>query len=133
MENLLEINFEGGRRFTSNFMDSPMVIPSDQSLANGGEGSAPEPFDLMLAGMASCAAVYIQGYCERKGIDWKQTRLRLRGEWDNKARVYERIEFEIDGAENMPAEHKKLIETAIHRSAVLRQIKHETQITVAHA
>ncbi|MFP4166011.1 MAG: OsmC family protein [Opitutales bacterium] len=107
-----------------------MTIPSDQSPANGGNSSAPEPFQLLLAGMASCAAVYIQGYCETKGIDWQQTHLRLKGEWDKKARLYERMEFELSGAENMPSEHKKLIETAIHRSAVLRQIKHPTQFTV---
>src|SRR5205085_1350392 len=37
----------------------PFVVHTDQSIAHGGEGTAPEPFTLFLASLGACAGVYV--------------------------------------------------------------------------
>jgi putative redox protein len=132
MEKILDIRHDGGRRFSSVLADNGLVVASDQSPENGGEGVAPEPFQLFLAGMATCAAVYLQGYAEKKGlvIDWSQTQVQLHGHWDPKARVYEKLCFSIGSKTAFNHETQQLLEKAIRRSAVLRQINHVTTYEV---
>jgi ribosomal protein S12 methylthiotransferase accessory factor len=130
MESILTIAFEGGRRFTSEFTDDSFRIPSDQSPANGGQGRAPEPFQLFLAGLASCAAVYIQGYAEKKGVDWKKLTLRLHGTWNDNARAYEKLDFCIESSEALSEKTRQLLETAVMRSAVTRHLQTPPQIEV---
>ena len=133
MEDILQVNYEGGRRFTSVFSDNALEVPSDQKPEAGGNGSAPEPFQLFLAALASCACVYIQGYCNRKGIDWSGIKLRLKGAWNSERRVYEKLCFVIDSEAELPSKDKALIETAIRNSAVYRQIIHQAEMGIEHA
>ena len=44
------------------------IVKTDQSLAHGGDGSAPEPFDLFLASIATCAGAYVRAFCKTRGI-----------------------------------------------------------------
>lgn len=43
-------------------------IPTDQSPSNGGEGLAPEPFQLFLASIATCAGIYAVSFCQERGL-----------------------------------------------------------------
>lgn len=126
MEDILQITYEGGRRFTSVFAETNTVIPSDQLPSSGGNGTAPEPFQLFLAALASCAAVYIQGYCDKRGIDWSGISLRMKGDWNDTRRLYDSIHFEVSSASGLPDATMALIEMAIRRSAVFRQVEHAT-------
>lgn len=132
MEKILEIQFDGGKGFSAVFPEDGHRIPSDQSPANGGRGAAPEPFQLLLAGLASCAAIYMQGYGERKGlqIDWSNIRLELSGQWNPTLRLYEKITFQVISTSSLKEEMQELIHTAIMRSAVLRQVRHNCSYEV---
>jgi ribosomal protein S12 methylthiotransferase accessory factor len=45
------------------------LIHTDQPLDNGGEDSAPSPFELFLASIGACAGIFVQGFCAKRGID----------------------------------------------------------------
>jgi len=49
------VSFPAGKRADAQFKG--FTIQTDQSPRGGGEGSAPEPFDLFLASIATCAGV----------------------------------------------------------------------------
>ena len=49
----MEIVFSGGKRVNANF--DGFTVRTDQSISGGGEGSAPEPFDLFFASMGGYA------------------------------------------------------------------------------
>lgn len=44
------------------------VVHTDQPLNNGGENSAPSPFDLFLASIGACAGIFVQGFCAARKI-----------------------------------------------------------------
>ncbi|HXQ47032.1 MAG TPA: OsmC family protein [Caulobacteraceae bacterium] len=43
------------------------VLVSDESTEHGGKNVGPAPFDLVLAGLASCTLITLRMYAERKG------------------------------------------------------------------
>jgi putative redox protein len=53
------------------------TIPTDQPLSNGGDNTAPSPYDYFLASLATCAGIYIKGFCSKRKIDTDQVKLIL--------------------------------------------------------
>ena len=43
-------------------------MQTDQPVEQGGAGGAPAPFDLFLASLATCAGLYVLGFCQARGI-----------------------------------------------------------------
>ena len=62
----LRVSFPGGKRVNVDF-DGFSVV-TDQSVKNGGDASAPEPYALFMASLASCAGVYVLGFCQKRDI-----------------------------------------------------------------
>ena len=56
------------------------AICSPSSAKAGGNGSAPPPFDLFLASLATCAGIYVLGFCEKRSIPHDGIRLEQRWE-----------------------------------------------------
>lgn len=52
----MEAHFEG------------LTVLCDQPVSNGGEGSAPSPFDYFLASTALCAGYYVKAYCKTRNL-----------------------------------------------------------------
>lgn len=63
----IEVKFPGGSRVDAHMKN--YIVPTDQPVYAGGEGSAPAPFELFLASIATCAGIYALGFCQSKGID----------------------------------------------------------------
>jgi putative redox protein len=64
--NRIQVSFPGGKRVDA--VVSDQVIRTDQAVAHGGAGTAPEPFDLFLASLATCAGLYVLVFCQTRNI-----------------------------------------------------------------
>ena len=51
MEKTIEVSFPGGKKVDGKTAN--MIIKTDQPIKDGGEGTAPEPFLLFLASIAT--------------------------------------------------------------------------------
>lgn len=61
----IEVTFPGGRKVDAKMRD--FNIRTDQPLPAGGENTAPTPFELFLASLATCAGIYVLNFLlERK-------------------------------------------------------------------
>ena len=58
--------FPGNKRVDAQYKG--FIIRTDQSAANGGDSSAPAPFDLFLASIATCAGIYVLEFCQHRSI-----------------------------------------------------------------
>ncbi|MDA8430446.1 MAG: OsmC family protein [Geobacteraceae bacterium] len=63
----MRITFPGGKKVNAEIGE--VVIPTDQSVEDGGEGSAPSPFIYFLASLGTCAGIYVLSFCQQRGID----------------------------------------------------------------
>ena len=62
----MTVSFRGGKKVVASFGD--FEVATDQSVKNGGEASAPEPYAVFLASLAACAGVYVVGFCQKRNI-----------------------------------------------------------------
>lgn len=63
----IRITFPGGKKVNAEM--GGIVIPTDQPVEEGGEGTAPSPFVYFLASLGTCAGIYVLGFCQQRGID----------------------------------------------------------------
>ena len=62
----IEVGFPGGQRVDARFRGLSVV--TDQTVEHGGEGSAPQPFDLFLASIATCAGIFALKFCQARSL-----------------------------------------------------------------
>ncbi|MBF0139518.1 MAG: OsmC family protein [Magnetococcales bacterium] len=63
----ISVHFSGGKKVDATF--DKFTVKTDQKVIDGGEDSAPQPFMLFLSSLATCAGIFVLGYCQSRGID----------------------------------------------------------------
>jgi putative redox protein len=63
----MKITFPGGKKVNAEM--AGVVIPTDQPLEDGGEGTAPSPFMYFLASLGTCAGIYVLSFCQQRHIE----------------------------------------------------------------
>ena len=62
----MKVYFPGGKRVDASFKG--FTIKTDQSEKFGGDASEPEPYSLFMASIATCAGIYVLGFCQKRNI-----------------------------------------------------------------
>ena len=65
-ETRIDITFPDGKKVNAEIED--FLIKTDQSVKEGGEGSAPTPFDFFLSSIGTCAGFYVLSFCQKRDI-----------------------------------------------------------------
>ena len=118
--NTINVTFPGGKRVNAEC--GGFTCKTDQPPEAGGEGSAPPPFDLFLASIATCAGIYVKGYCDARGLATEGLGLVVHVEREpGKARVT-RIAIDIKLPPGFPEKHKEAVIRAADLCAVKKHI-----------
>src|ERR1035437_6455672 len=67
------VTLPGGRRVDAQV--GGHVVHTDQPKDNGGEDVAPSPFDMFLASLGTCAGIFVQGFCAKRGLPFEGIRI----------------------------------------------------------
>ncbi len=111
------IDFPGGTKVDAHF--GTHTVQTDQQPADGGEGSAPTPFELFLASLATCAGIYVLGFCRKRDIPTEGIRIIQRSHPNPATGMVEKVELEIQVPPSFPREYY----SALIRSAELCKVK----------
>jgi putative redox protein len=116
----MTVSFPGGKRVDAAY--DGFTIRTDQSPKGGGEGSAPPPFDLFLASIATCAGIYVKGYCDARGIPAENLGLEMHVEHDHEQHRVGKLVLEIKLPEGFPEKHREAVIRAADLCAVKKHI-----------
>jgi putative redox protein len=116
----MTVTFPGGKRVDAIY--DGFTIKTDQSPKDGGEGSAPQPFDLFLASIATCAGIYVKGYCDARKIPTDSLGLEMRIERDHEQHRIGKLVLEIKLPEGFPEKHREAVIRAADLCAVKKHI-----------
>jgi ribosomal protein S12 methylthiotransferase accessory factor len=111
----IKVTFPGGYRVHAEYKG--FVIKTDQPVDEGGEGTAPAPFDLFLASIATCAGFYTVAFCREREIPTDKAGIVMRMEKDEGTKMIGKITIEI----NLPPEFPEK-----YKNAVIRAVDHCT-------
>ncbi|QQR73510.1 MAG: OsmC family protein [Holophagales bacterium] len=97
------------------------VVLTDQP-APLGEGSAPSPFDLFLASLATCAGFYALRFCQQREIPTDGMRLSLATERDPTSKRLAKIGIVLDLPAGFPERYREAVIRAMDQCAVKKAI-----------
>ncbi len=112
----MEIGFPGSLTVEARFKGHEVL--TDQLPKWGGEGSAPEPFDLFLASIGTCAGLYALRFCQRRNLSTDGLLLILEPVRDDESRKLTTILLDLQLPEGFPEKYEKAILRAMDQCAV---------------
>lgn len=117
---LVELEFPGGKRVDAKIKQ--FTIKTDQPSANGGEDSAPSPFDLFLASIASCAGIYALSFCQSKNLNTEGLKLELDGEKNEETGIFGKIVINLTLPADFPSKYREAMKKSIELCTVKKHL-----------
>lgn len=105
-------------------------IPTDQREHHGGEASAPTPFDLFLASLATCATFYVVDFCATRSIPTEGIRVRQTWERDPDTKLIAKIEQVIHLPPGFPERYEKAVVRAAQTCSVKKHLEKPPQFDI---
>lgn len=103
----ITVSFPGGKRVDAAFAGG--VVHTDQPVAQGGEGTAPAPFDLFLASLATCAGIYVLGFCQARGIATDEIRIEQQTTYDETGKVLTDVSMQVHLPRSFPEKYRTAV------------------------
>ncbi|MES9816437.1 MAG: OsmC family protein [Candidatus Thiodiazotropha sp.] len=116
----IQVSFTGGKRIQAKIGD--YTIETDQPLRYGGDASAPAPFDLFLASLATCAGIYAWNFCESRKLSTEGMDLRMDCVNDEKKKMIVKVTFRLTLPDGFPEKYLSGIVRAMELCAVKRHM-----------
>jgi ribosomal protein S12 methylthiotransferase accessory factor len=117
---MMEITFPGGVRVNAQY--GSFDIATDQPEKNGGENSAPSPFDLFLVSLGTCAGFYALRFCQQRELTTDGMRLSLTTERNPESKRLDRIEITLHLPSSFPEKYRGAIIRATDQCAVKKAL-----------
>jgi putative redox protein len=112
----LKVSFPGGVKVDVAFKGH--LIRTDQPVSEGGEGSAPSPFDLFLASLAACAGYYLLAFCQARSLATRGAGLTMSYERNPQTKLVDRIEIMLQLPPGFPERYTPAVIKAVDACTV---------------
>ena len=116
----IRVQSPGGMRLDAEL--GGFTVSTDQPEADGGDNSAPSPFDLFLASLATCAGYYVLVFCRQRKLPTGGIVLRMTNDWNENKHLVEKIGLEISLPADFPAKYHKALLRAAGMCTVKRHL-----------
>jgi len=116
----ITVSFPGNLKVDAHVNE--FVISTDQPEKSGGDGSAPAPFQLFTASIATCAGYFAVKFCKARNIETTGMSLVLKYEWDKEQKRYPKMAIELKLPEAFPEKYRKAIVRAMDQCVVKQHI-----------
>lgn len=121
----IDVTFPGGKKVDAHI--NGFTVHTDQNVESGGEGSAPEPFDLFFVSLATCVGIYALEFCISRHINIEGLDVRLHADKSESSMLYDRISLLLTLPEGFPEKYRGAIVRAVNLCTVKKHIKNEVK------
>ncbi len=128
MSRELRVVFPGRRRVDALYKGS--TIQTDQPVSNGGEDSAPSPFDYFLTSIGTCAGYYVLNFCQSRNISTEGLSLSLTTEWNEEMHLIDRMSIAITLPPDFPEKYRGAVIKAAEKCMVKRHLQQPPQFDI---
>ncbi|MHB8094636.1 MAG: OsmC family protein [Candidatus Aminicenantales bacterium] len=125
----IQVRLTGGLKVDAEFKG--FVIRTDQPVHDGGEGSAPAPFDLFLASLATCAGYYVVAFCRARDLPTDGIALMMRTEKNPESKLIGKITIRIDLPPGFPEKYREAVAKAADSCTVKAHLLHPPAFDVS--
>jgi ribosomal protein S12 methylthiotransferase accessory factor len=121
------VTLPGGRRVDAQL--SRHVVRTDQPRDNGGDDTAPAPFELFLAAIGTCAGVFVQGFCAKRGLSTEGIRVRERPRFAQDGALLA-VDLDIEVPPGFPAKYHDALVRVVDQCSVKKAIAAQPSFAV---
>ena len=119
--NVMTVSFPGGKRVNASY--GQFEIATDQAVDSGGGGTAPEPYDYFLASIATCAGIYVLGFCQKRDIPYDDICLTQSWEREEKTNRLTRVRIAIEVPADFPEKYRDALVRVANQCAVKKTLE----------
>ncbi len=106
------------------------VVRTDQPVRDGGDGTAPSPFDYFLVSLAACAGFYALAFCRERKISVEGLNVTMSAERGEASKMIDRIKIAVDLPADFPEKYKFALVKAIDHCTVKAHIMRPPQFEI---
>lgn len=115
------VDFPGGDRVDAHF--GPYTVITDQTHADGTPGVAPAPFSLFMASIATCAGIYVLGFCKQRNLPTEGMRIVQRSHRNPMTGMVDSVDIEILTPPGFPEKYLPSLVRSAELCAVKKHIE----------
>lgn len=121
-----KITFKGNLKVDVGYKD--FTIHTDQAKESGGDETAPEPFEIFLAGLGSCAGVYAKTFCDVRKISTQGMHLTLDIVKKKTQKRMEKVVITLYVNQQFPEKYIRAIIKSMEGCSVKNQLHPDIQV-----
>jgi putative redox protein len=121
LEKRITISFPGKKRVDATL--GPFTVQTDQRPRAGGDGSAPQPFDMFFVSIAACAGISALDYVQEHGLPETGLGVTLVAARHPREPRYDRVRIEVAVPDGTAPEHVRGIVDEIEACSVTKHIQ----------
>ena len=106
-------------------------VSTDQPLADGGTNTAPSPFDLFLASLATCAGYYVMAFCRERNLPTEGIALTMNNDWNEKDHLAENITIHITLPDDFPEKYRRAVQKVAGMCTVKRHMEKSPAFSIS--
>lgn len=127
-----KISFPENKKIDVSFGD--FIVKTDQKKKNDGDETAPEPFELFLSSIGSCAGIYALSFCDVRKLETYGMYLELDAFFKKGQKLIDKIDIVLYVNQSFPEKYIKPIIKAMNGCAVKNQLNPDikSSLTVAY-
>jgi ribosomal protein S12 methylthiotransferase accessory factor len=114
------MNFPGGMRVDADYKG--FTVQTDQPAGEGGENSAPSPFDLFFSSIGTCAGFYVLSFCKERDIPTDNISVTLNTVRDSETRMVTQVNIDIQLPDDFPEKYVKAVKASAEKCTVKKHI-----------
>jgi len=127
-EQKIVVTFGGGVKVDARYKD--FTFKTDQPVREGGENSAPAPFDLFLASLATCAGYFVAAFCQERKIALDGMSIVMTWTRSPESKLIDRILIEINLPPDFPEKYRAAAVKAASQCTVKAHLAKPPEIVV---
>lgn len=114
------VTFTGNKKIDVEFKN--YKIKTDQSTKNGGDETAPEPFDIFIASLGACAGVYAKSFCDTRKLSTDLMHIVVDVVFNKGQKLMAQVNITLHVDDGFPEKYINAITKAMNSCAVKNQL-----------
>ena len=126
-----KITFPGNKKIDVAF--DKFKIQTDQAKENGGDETAPEPFDVFISSIGACAGIYAKSFCDVRKLSTDNMYILVNVALTEGKKLMDKIDVTLYVNQKFPEKYIKAVIKAIDTCAVKNQLHPDIETNTAVA
>lgn len=120
------ITFPGNKKIDVAFNN--FKIKTDQAKENGGDETAPEPFDVFISSLGACAGIYAKSFCDVRKLSTNHMYISSDVVFKEGQKLMEQVNITLHVNRDFPEKYIKAIIKSMNGCAVKNQLHPDINI-----